>query len=145
MLVWGVAMAIVQLFGGAVLAPYVPDAPTLALVGFGFVLVLTALEIYLMVWKAGASLGNPRLTIAASFRIMHGSFWWSLGFFVAMFLPLMILHYGLNALAVGRPDAILWPILVFDSLVVGYLGIVLAAVIYVTARRAAARKGVALT
>lgn len=139
-----VVMALVQQFGGALLAPHVPEGRTLTIIGFGFFFAATALEIYLTAWKTGAALGNPRLTLPASFRIMHGNFWWSLGYFVVMFLPLMILHYGLNLVAVGRPEAAIWSLMVIDSLVVGYLGIVLAAVVYITARRATARKDVAL-
>jgi hypothetical protein len=102
------------------------------------------LEIYLSAWKVGAALGNPRLGILASFRIMNGNFWWSLGYFLTMMLPLMIVHYGLNGLAVGRPDSVLWPMLIFDSLVVAYLGLVLAATVYLTARRATERSNVPL-
>jgi hypothetical protein len=84
------------------------------------------------------------MTIPASFRVMHGNFWWSLGFFAVMFLPLMVLHYGLNGLAIGRPDGLLRAILAIDSLVVGYLGLVLAMTSVLMAQRSAERSGVAL-
>jgi hypothetical protein len=143
-LAWSVIAGLVQQFGGTLLAPYVPDPTTLLLIGLAFFLVLTAVEIYLTVWKIGAALGNGRLTIPASFRIMAGNFWWSLGYFTIMFLPLMIVHYALNAFAVGRSDAVLWPLLVLDAIEVGYLGLILATTTYVLARRATGRKGLAL-
>jgi hypothetical protein len=141
---WTIGGGLAQQFGGTLLSPYVPNPTTLLLIGLAFFLLLTAVEIYLTAWKAGSALGNRRLTIAASFRVMAGNFWWSLGYFVIMFLPLMIVHYALNGFAVGRPDALLWPMLVLDALEVGYLGLVLATVTYVIARRATRRKSVAL-
>jgi hypothetical protein len=99
---------------------------------------------YLNVWKVGASLGNARLTLTASFRIMHGNFWWSLGYFAIMSLPALALHYALNFLAIGRPPLTLWTLLGCDALTVGYLGIVLMASIYMIASRATARQGEAL-
>lgn len=141
---YSIAMAAVQLFGGTVIEPYLPDQSTLLYIGIAFFFAATSLELWLSVWKAGASLGNEALGIRASFGVMRGNFWWSLGYFAIMFLPLMVLHYGLNLAAVGRPEAMVWAIMVIDSLVVGYLGITLAAVVYVTARRATRRKGVVL-
>jgi hypothetical protein len=143
-ILWSVATAIPQQFGGSLLAPFVPNPAVLAIIGLLFFVFTTVVDMYLTVWKVGAALGNARLGIPASFRIMSGNFWWSLGYFFVMFLPLIILHYVLNGLAVGRPEALLWPILTFDSLVVGYLGIVLVTTIYVIARRAAGRKSVDL-
>ena len=59
-------------------------------------------------------------------------------------LPLMIVHYGLGAVALIGPKATLWPVLIVDSLVVGWLASVLAATTYVVAARGANRAGVAL-
>ena len=141
---YGTAMAMLQHFGSQLLAPLTTDANSLLTIGIVFFILFSVLEIYLTVWKVGAALGNPRLGVGASFRIMHGNFWWSLGYFLAMMLPLMIVHYALNALAVGRPDAILWPILILDALIVACLGLVLAATLYLTARRATERAEVRL-
>ena len=99
-----VIIALLMHFGGRLLSPFVANAGLLMAIGFAFFLATMALEIYLSVWKVGAALGNSRLTIPASFRLMHGNFWWSLGFFLAMFLPLMVVHYLLAVLPLGRPD-----------------------------------------
>lgn len=138
-----IGFGLVQQFGGGFIAPYVATRPLIA-IGFGFFVASLVLDLYLTVWKIGAALGNRALTPAASFRIMHGNFWWSLGYFVVMFAPGLVIHYALNGLAVGRPTGMIWAVLAVDALLVGYFGILLAAATYVIARRAAERKGVAL-
>lgn len=139
-----IVLAIVQQFGGGILAPFVSDAGLLMTLGLSFFLFSFALDVYLSVWKVGSALGNARLGIAASIRIMHGNFWWSLAFSFLMTMPLMILHYGLNALAAGRSPALLWSILMLDAFVVGYLGLVLATTAFLIARRATERARVPL-
>jgi hypothetical protein len=143
-LAYAVVMSLVNLFGGGFIAPYLPDQRTLLYIGIAFFLAATALEIWLSVWKAGAALGNEALGIGASFTVMRGNVWWSVGFFVLMFLPLMVVHYGMNFLAVGRSETMVWALMIADCLVVGYLGIVLAATVYMIARRATRRKDVPL-
>jgi hypothetical protein len=140
---WGLATSVVQLFGADLISPFVAiRTATIISVGIGVGLFIC--DFYLCVWKVGASLGIDRLGFAASFRIMHGNFWWSLLYFVMMFLPAMTLHYLLNFLAVGRPAPAMWTMLGLDALTVGYLGIVLVATTYVIAARATAQKGESL-
>lgn len=137
-LLFGIALGAVQQFGGGWIAPLI-DGRALVGIGIAFFAATTALEVYLSGWKVGAALGNRRLGFLASFRLIHGNFWWSLGFTIAMVLPLMILHYLLNGLAVGRPDALLWAMLALDALVVGYLGLAMATTVFLIALRAAER------
>lgn len=141
----GLALAALQLFGGALLRPLGVSNGAILGAGLALTLLTIALDIYLTAWKVGAALGNPGLTIPASFRIMHGNFWWSTGFYLAMVLPLMIVHYAFATAALLGPPALLWPLLIVDGLVVGYLGTVLAAAGFLFARRAAERAGAALT
>ena len=141
--VLGVALGLVQQFGGTWLAPFL-NADALMTIGFAFFFLSLALDVCLSAWKVGSALGNARLSIPASFRIIQGNFWWSLGFNVIMMLPLMILHYALNALAVGQPFVLTWAILILDALVVGCLGLVLATATFLIARRAAERAKVGL-
>lgn len=140
----GIALGLVQQFGGALLSPLGFNARTLLAIGLAFFAASVALEIYLTVWKVGAALGNPRLSIPASFRIMRGNFWWSLGFSIVMILPLMAVHYALNIFAIGKPAVTLWAILAADALIVGYLGLVLATTSFLIAQRATQRAGVPL-
>ena len=139
----GMALGLVQQFGGGWLAPFVGEGMLLA-IGFGYFFLSLALDLYLSAWKVGSALGNPRLTIPASFRIMRGNFWWSLAFSIVMILPLMAVHYALAVVGLGQPDLLLWSTLAFDALIVGYLGLVLATMTYLIARRAAARAQVPL-
>ena len=141
---FGTATAVVQQFGGSWLAPFVRDSGTLMAIGFAAFFLFAALDVWLSVWKVGAALGNPLLSIPASFRIMRGRFWWSFGFTFAMIIPLMVAHYALNAVAVGRPEPLLLAILALDALLVGYLGLVLATTTFLVAERAAGRAGVPL-
>ena len=142
---FAVAIGLVQQFGGTFLAPMLGNETLLLTIGFAFFILSLALDIYLSGWKAGSALGNARLTIPASFRLIHGSFWWSLAFYVLMILPLMTVHYALAVVGLGRSDPVLWAVLTVDALIVGYLGLVLATTTYLVAQRAATRAGVGLT
>lgn len=143
-LAWSIGTGLLQLFGGSFLAIVIPSARAIIAIGAVFLVALIVIDIYVGPWKVGASLGNSRLTIPASFRLMNGNFWWSFGYFLVIFLPSLVVHYLLNGLAIGRPEAALWPILLVDAAVVGVLGLIGGAALYVTARRATARKGAAL-
>src|SRR3954468_14980823 len=138
-LAWSLATGLIQLFGGNLIVPFVSSRSALA-VGAVYGIALLVCDVYLTVWKVGASLGRTRLSFTASFRIMNGSFWWSLGYFLLMFLPPFVLHYLLNGLAIGRPPLPMWAMLGFAALTVGYLGIVLATTSFVIPRRATARR-----
>ena len=59
-------------------------------------------------------------------------------------LPLMVVHYALGLGAIGRPAALVWPMLALDALEVSFLGAAMIACQFVIARRAAARAGVPL-
>lgn len=138
------ALTAAELFGSGLLAPLVGAAAA----RWSSILLLVlgaAVIVYLSVWAVGAALGNRALTIRASFRIMHGNFWWSVGFSLLAQLPLIALHYALNFGGMGRSAGLLWTLLTLDALLVGYLGIVIGAMTYLVARRAAGRAGVPLT
>lgn len=143
-LLFEAAMLLVQERSGVWLAELVPPGAALLFAALAAMLVAMFLELYLAAWKTGAALGNPRLTIFASARAMHGRIWWSFGFTLAMMIPLMIVHYALNGFAIGRAPALAWAMLAVDSLLVGYLAALLPAAVFVVAARAAARKGVEL-
>ncbi|WP_114950693.1 hypothetical protein [Sphingosinicella terrae] len=143
-LVFQALMTLVQDQAGSWLAAIVPAGGALLLAGFVALLVAMAAELYLAPWKAGAAIGEPHLHWAASFRLMRGQIGWSFGFTLAMLAPTMILHYLLNGLAIGRPPALAAIVLAADSLLVGYMAILLPAANYLVARRAAERNGARL-
>jgi hypothetical protein len=95
-------------------------------------------------WGIAAPLGNPAIGPRASASLMLPQLVGSTLFSFIAVLPLMVPHYGLGALALLGPKSLLWPILIADSLLVGWLGALLAANTYVIAVRAAKRAGVAL-
>ncbi len=95
-------------------------------------------------WVAAAALGNQAVGPLASLRIMAPALPFTLALFVLAMLPLLIPHYALAALALLGPKALLWPGLIVDSLLVGWLSAIMAASGYVGAARAAERAGVSL-
>ena len=143
-LLFELAFTAVHKLGGEAVTALVADQRVVLGIGLLWLLLALALGVYLVVWKVGAALGNSRLTISASFRLMRGNLWWSFAFTLLMMLPLMIAHYALGLGAIGRPPAVALAMLFFDALLVGYLGTVLVATNYAIARRAADRAGVTL-
>ncbi|MFL9841352.1 hypothetical protein ABS767_10280 [Sphingomonas sp. ST-64] len=109
---------------------------TLALMVFG-----TAFEICLSGWKAAAAMGNPRIGFLRSITMIRGSFWWAVGVFLLTIMPLMIAHYAAFALALGAGPVRMWTVMVLDSVLTAYLGVVIAANVYVVGRRMAERHG----
>jgi hypothetical protein len=138
------AQVVVQNQAGTLLGATIATEAGLFLTGLALILAAMALEIYIAAWKVGAALGNRRMGPLASLRTMHGSIAWGYGFTLLMFFPVMILHYLLNGLAIGRPAAIAWPLLTLDALVVGYLAVLLPTTVFIVARRAAGRRGIDL-
>ena len=94
--------------------------------------------IYIIPWQVAAALGDESVGFLRSFEILHGSFWWCLLLFLAAFVPVMIPHYMLHSLAIGKARVVMWSILLLDSLLVGYLAVLLAGAGYFIARNAAA-------
>ena len=120
---------------------WVPKTGTAALISFIVGQVIGTLT---MAWSAAAALGNENVGPRASIRLMGRHFLWSISFgFVAM-MGLMIPHYVLGALALLGPVALKWPALILDSVLVGWLAALVAAIGYYAAARAAARSGVSL-
>lgn len=144
-LLFSLATMALQRVGGPLLAQVIANERWLIAAGLAGLLGLMLLETYLAAWKAGAALGNPRLTAGRSVGIMHPRVLRSFGFTLAMMTPLMIIHYALNFAAIGAAPAAMWTILAIDSAVAASLGIVLAATIYRIAHRAADAAGGPLT
>ena len=143
-LLWSLGWLAVDLWGGAVLRAIGIAARPILWTGIAVFAATFVFETYLTVWKTGAALGNPALGFVRSIRMVHGQFWWSLGLTLFVILPLMVVHYALGLGAIGRPAALLWPMLALDALEVAFLGAAMIACQFVIARRAAARAGVPL-
>lgn len=87
-------------------------------------------------WTVAAALGNRAIGPGRSVAIMAPHMPWTFVVLLLSILPLMIPHYLLGAVALLAPKLWLWPALVLDALLVGWLCAVMAAGVYVTARRA---------
>jgi hypothetical protein len=98
----------------------------------------------LAAWAVAAPLGNATVGPLASMAIMIRQLPWTFVFTVAAILPLMISHYALASIAFVGPKALLWPVLIVDSLLVGWLAVVIIACSFFAAIRAATKAGVAL-
>lgn len=121
----------------------VPDAAMMP-VGIGYMVALLILGVLLEPWKVAAALGNPAIGWSRSIALVAPILAGSLAFTLAMMLPLMMLHYAAAIFAIGAAPAMVWSLMIADSLLVGYLAAVLAATSVMVARHAAERSGVAL-
>ena len=119
----------------------VPATGTAQLISF---VVGTVLGTLLMAWATAAALGNAKIGPLASMRLMGRHFVWSFVFGLVAMLGGLIPHYVFGALALLGPHALKWPVLIIDSLLVGWLAALLAAIAYYATARAAARSGVPL-
>jgi hypothetical protein len=100
--------------------------------------------ILILPWAVAAALGNRAVGIRASSAIMARHIPWTFGLVMVAVIPLLIPHYAFAALAITGPKMLLWPTLIVDSLLVGWMTAVMAASGYYAAARAAAEAGVEL-
>ncbi|MEG3178356.1 hypothetical protein U1872_19100 [Sphingomonas sp. RB3P16] len=106
--------------------------------------VLQIVSVALHPWFVAAALGNRAIGPRRSVAIMPRQIPWSFVFMIVAMLPLMIPHYVFGALAIIGPKPLLWPILLVDSVLVGWLSAVIVASGFVVATRAAAKQCVDL-
>jgi hypothetical protein len=107
----------------------------MGLVLLAAILVSTLLEIALSAWKTAAATGDASIGFARSIRLTRGHWGFGLGVSAAAILPAMVLHYAFAILAIGRPAAVQALVLAADSLLVGYMGPLMAASTFEIARR----------
>lgn len=130
-LAFNIALAVIQLF-------VLPQSVPVLLASFFVGQVVGCL---IAAWAVAAPLGNAAVGPRASAGIMARHVPWAFPFYLVAMLPLMVPHYVLGALAIFGPRPLLWPILIADSLLVGWLSAVLIASGYYVAIRAAAKSG----
>ena len=118
--------------------------PRSGAVGVVWIFAGQLLECLLCGWAVAAPLGNANVGPLSSIRFMARRLPWTFAFLLAAMLPLIVLHYLLAGLAIMAPKSLLTPTLIFDSIVVGYLALILAASGFYAALRAAALAGVSL-
>jgi len=103
---------------------------------FAFV-TLVVPQIILIPWSVSAALGDPRASFDFASRRSEGSRLWAVLVKLLTPLPLSVLHSGLSYIAVGRAPAVTIGILALDAVVVGILGLVIAASSVMIAKRMA--------
>jgi len=101
-------------------------------------------EPLLSAWKTAAAAGNGGIGFVRSIRLTRGIYFHAVAVSLLTMLPLMVAHYALALLAVGKAPGLVWAMMALDSLLVGLLGVAMVAAAYVIARRAAARDGIDL-
>jgi hypothetical protein len=139
-LVWGALL----LWGGGLLTLAGIEGRTAIWIGLGVYLGNFVLETGLSAWKAGAVLGNEKLTFTRSLKLVAPHLAWGVGFMLLAILPVMAAHYVLGIGAIFAESALVIPMLVLDSVLVGYLGALIIAASFMVARRATTRAGVDL-
>lgn len=113
--------------------------------GYALIVAEVLLGLYLAAWTVAWPLGNSSLGPLRSLTVMRGSILHALGLMIAGMVPLMALHYGLAiAAVVATPDWADWLLMIFDSVVVGFLALTLTGSGIEAARHAARRRGVSL-
>ena len=105
---------------------------------------LDDIAVLLAAWGVASALGNSRIGPAKSAVIMMPQLLWTFALFILGMLPLMVPHYGFAILAILGPKSLLWPVLIVDSLLVGWLTALLVALAYFAVRRATDSAGVQL-
>lgn len=143
-MLWSLAWGALLLWGGGLLTAAGITGSAALWIGLAVFFGNFLLEISLSLWKVGAALGNARLTFTRSLRLVGPQLPWSLAFSLLAILPVMVAHYALGLGAIGRPPALAMSLLVLDSLLVGYLAVVIVGTMFVIARRTAAKAGISL-
>lgn len=106
----------------------------------GFIVSLL-FEPLLSAWKTAAAAGNPAIDFVRSIQLVGRIYLRAVIVSLLAMLPLMVAHYALAILAVGSAPTLVWTLMAVDSVLVGYLGVVMVAGSYVIARRAVERGG----
>jgi len=84
-------------------------------------LVVLAVTLPLVVLAMAGLLGDRELTLARAYREGWGRGLRIILFVLAGFLPLQALHMANHVWALGAGDALLWALMIFDSLLVGLI------------------------
>ena len=117
-------------------------------IGIGLLVLLVAsflFEPLLATWKATAAIGDPQVGFLRSIKLTRSRYGWALGLSLLVVMPLMVVHYGLAFLSVGRSFGLTWAALAFDSVLVGFMGAAMSITNLVVARKVADRAGLTLT
>lgn len=99
-------------------------------------LVLTTL---LQPWFVGLLTEDRNMTLRRSVGAIWGRTWSTFGLFTASYLPAMALHYAIGYGAIGRPEGVVWALMIVDAGIVVLLASLLPSASFTIYRRAAER------
>lgn len=99
------------------------------------------LEPALLLWFVNAALGTTGYGPLQSARVVGWWYLWALVLGLVIRVPFSQVHARLNMFAAGKPDGVLWPMLVLDALTVPVMVVAVAAVQLRAARVIAERRG----
>ncbi|WP_404371264.1 hypothetical protein AB5I39_03600 [Sphingomonas sp. MMS24-J45] len=150
-----------QRYAWVILFQFVPTAiviyaePILKLFGLGSAGEVMALrtaggltqlliEPLLWMWFVSAALGTNGYAPLQSARVTGLWYFWALLLGLLIRIPFSQIHGRLNIFAAGQPDAVLWPVLLLDAVVVPVMVTAAAAVQLRAAQAIAERRGRAL-
>ena len=104
---------------------YLMDPWVAAIWGQGLGLLLTIPFMALFPWGIGLIAGDHAMTLRRSVRAMHRRWIWATLLLLACAIPPMVLHVALNEIAVGTSSLALGAILLLDSVLVGFIALIL--------------------
>ena len=88
-------------------------------------LALTVPLMAFMPWGVGMLAGDASMTVGRSVRAMRGRWFWATFLMFGCALPLLIVHAALNLAAIGGAPLVAGTLLVLDSVLVGFVALVL--------------------
>lgn len=110
--------------------------------GIGTFLLASVLQVLLAGWRVGVPLRDRKTGPFTSIWRGLGVLFPGLAIYFAVFLPLLVLHTGLNVgMAFAGPGPLLWGLFVIDSLLVGFIVTALWGSFHAIYRRGRARAG----
>lgn len=134
------AIALALLFGSGAALEWLGQASGIAPVKWLVTAVTWISQAMLMVMVAGALLGDRegwrsnlagRIPTALLMTLIMA----------VLFVPLQVLHGANHSWALGQPAALVWGLMLFDSLVVGLMASVVGAALFVAYRAGPTREG----
>ena len=119
------SFAIAAALTGTVKLVFAMDPAVAVLWGQGLGVVLTIPLMALSPWGIGLIAGDHAMTLRRSVRAMHRRWIWGTLLIVACGIPMLVLHIALNEMAVGTSPLAMGTILLLDSVLVGFMALVL--------------------
>ena len=103
--------------------------------------VSTLIQAGLLVYLVSALLDERDVSLRTAFTERYPTALFLLVIAALAFIPAQVLHSVNHLLALGRPDAIVWALMVFDSLVVGLMAALVGTALYLANRAAPTWRG----